>query len=145
MAENKDVVITDMDDPYIRRLEAEKDALEQRIKELQVEVRAINNLIYRKKSEAFAESTGQTPNLKNVDRLFFETVILDALRSSTRGLRTREIYDALAKKGYGMNYNTLRSYVTKMRDKALIQKKTPNSYYWVAKAETPTPAAPSSR
>lgn len=132
MAKSKDVTITQGSDPYIKRLEAEKEALEQRIKELQAEVRTINNLIYRKKSEVFAADTGQSHNLKNMDRLFFETVILDTLGASSRGMRTREIYDALIKKGYGLNYNTLRSYIAKMRDKSLIKKRTATSYYWIS-------------
>lgn len=135
MAKNKDVAITRGDDPYIKRLESEKEALEQRIKELQTEVRTINNLIYRKKSEVFAADTGQPHNLKNMDRLFFETVILETLNASSRGMRTREIYDALIKKGYGLNYNTLRSYIAKMRDKSLIKKRNTSSYYWIISNE----------
>lgn len=119
-------------DPYIQRLETEKLALEAHITELQSEVRAINNLIYRHKSEAFAKGTNQSVNQKNVDRLFFETVIVDIISASKNGLRTKEIYERARKTGYGLNYNTLRSYITKMRDKDLITKRTPTSYYWVA-------------
>lgn len=119
-------------DSYIARLEAEKNALEVRVAEMQTEIRTINNLIYRRKSEIFAESRDETVNEKNVDRLLFETLILDAIRNSKRGLRTGEIHTAITKSGYGLNYNTLRSYVAKMRDKGLINKATPSSYYWVA-------------
>jgi len=132
MSQKKDVAITDGDDAYVTRLEADKRALEERIKELQAEVRAINNLIYRRKSELFADGTGEGRNLKNADRLLFETIILDALNNSKRGLRTGEIHSAVTKQGYGLNYNTLRSYVTRMRDKGLIKKDNPSSYYWVA-------------
>jgi len=126
-----------MSDPYIKRLEAEKEALERRIKEFQGEVRAINNLIYRRKSEILADSTNQESNLKNADRLFFETIIIDALNGSKRGLRTRDIYDSIRNSGFGINYNTLRSYVMRMRDKKLIKKKTTDSYYWIAVEEMP--------
>ena len=118
-------------EPYINRLEAEKKILEARIAELQAEIRTINNLIYRRKSEIFAAQQDESVNLKNVDRLFFETLILDAIRNSKRGLRTGEIYTAITRSGYGLNYNTLRSYITKMRDKGLIKKATSSSYYWV--------------
>lgn len=118
-------------DPYIARLEAEKKVMEARVAELQAEVRTVNNLIYRRKSEMFAESREETVNEKNVDRLFFETLILDAISNAKRGLRTGEIHSAVTKSGYGLNYNTLRSYVTKMRDKGLIKKSTPSSYYWI--------------
>ena len=131
MMKIKDVAKTDKPDAYIERLEAEKLALEERIKDMQSEVRTINNLIYRRKSELFANDTGETRNLKNTDRLVFETIILEALNSSKRGLRTGEIHNAILKQGYGLNYNTLRSYVARMRDKGLIQKKTPTSYYWI--------------
>ena len=140
MTEKKDVAITDKPDAYVDRLEAEKRALEERIRELQAEVRAINNLIYRRKSEIHAGGTGQERNLKNTDRLFFEAIVLDALRNSKRGLRTGEIHSAVTKQGYSLNYNTLRSYVTKMRDKGLIRKKTPTSYYWVAETASPIPS-----
>ncbi len=139
MKKKKDVVKTYEDSAYLKRLKEEREALELRIKDLQVEVRTINNLIYREKSKMLAVDNGETQNLKNADRLFFETVIIDALRASPRGLRTSEICGALAKKGYAMNYNTLRTYVTKMRDKALIQKKSPRSYYWIASSPRPTP------
>lgn len=118
-------------DTYISRLEAEKKVMEARVTELQAEIRTINNLIYRRKSEMFAESRDETVNEKNVDRLFFETLILDAIRNAKKGLRTGEIHSAVIKSGYGLNYNTLRSYVTKMRDKGLIKKATSSSYYWV--------------
>ena len=106
--------------------------MEARVVELQAEIRTVNNLILRRKSEKFAKSRDETVNEKNVDRLFFETLILDAIRNAKRGLRTGEIHTAITKSGYGLNYNTLRSYVAKMRDKGLIKKATPSSYYWVA-------------
>lgn len=118
-------------DPYIARLEADKKALEAQIADLQSDIRTINNLIYKRKSEAFADQQGERINLKNAERLFFETLILDAIRSRDKGLRTREIYTVIARAGYGINYNTLRSYVAKMRDKGLIKKATSESYYWV--------------
>lgn len=121
-----------MSDPYIKRLEAEKEALEQRIKEFQGEIRTINNLIYRRKSEIFADSTNQETNLKNADRLFFETIIIDALNASKRGLRTKDIYTSIKKSGFGINYNTLRTYVMRMRDKKLIKKNKADLYYWIA-------------
>ena len=118
-------------DPYIRQLEADKSTIEARIKELQSEVRTINNLIYRRRSESLAVSEGAALNLKNADRLFFEAIILEALGASERGLRTAEIQKQIKNRGYQLNYNTLRSYVTKMRDRGTIKKATANSYYWV--------------
>lgn len=135
MTIKKDVAITPINDPYIQRLEEEKEILEKRIKEIQIEIRTINNLIYRKKSENFAGRTGENINLKNADRLFFEAIIIDALKTSKRGLRTKEIYDTLIKLGYGMNYNTLRSYVTKMRDKSLIKRAPLSSYNWILNSD----------
>ena len=132
MSTKKDVAITYAEQTYVERLESEKQALEERIRDLQAEVRAINNLIFRRKSELLAQGSGEDRNLKNADRLFFETLILAALKNSTRGLRTSEIHRAITKQGYGLNYNTLRSYVSKMRDKDLIQKSTPTSYNWIA-------------
>jgi predicted transcriptional regulator len=127
----------DAPDTYIARLEDEKKAMEVRVAELQAEIRTINNLIYRRKSELFAESREEKVNQKNVDRLFFETLIMDAISNTKRGLRTGEIHTAITKSGYGLNYNTLRSYIAKMRDKGLIKKATPSSYYWVV-VEKPT-------
>jgi predicted transcriptional regulator len=140
MASKKDVAITDSLDAYIDRLASEKRMIEERIRELQAEVRTINNLIYRRKSEIHAGDTGQDRNLKNADRLFFEAVVLDALSNSKRGLRTGEIHSAVTKQGYGLNYNTLRSYVTRMRDKGLIRKKSPTSYYWIAETNPSMPS-----
>lgn len=122
--------MTEAPDPYIVRLEIEKKAMEARVAEIQAEIRTVNNLIYRRKSEKFADSRNEPINEKNVDRLFFETLIIDTIRKTKKGLRTGEIYSAVTKSGYGMNYNTLRSYITKMRDKGLIKKVTPSSYYW---------------
>ena len=135
-------------DPYIARLEVEKKAMEARVAEIQAEIRTINNLIYRRKSEMFAENREEKVNEKNVDRLFFETLIMDAISDAKRGLRTGEVHIAITKSGYGLNYNTLRSYVAKMRDKGLIKKATPNSYYWVVAekhAKANLPDAPRSR
>ncbi|WP_425501503.1 winged-helix domain-containing protein [Parasulfitobacter algicola] len=58
-------------------------------------------------------------------------MILEALNSSNRGLRTGEIHTHITKRGYELNYNTLRSYVTKMRDRGVIKKATTYSYYWL--------------
>lgn len=124
--------MTKAPDLYIARLEAEKKAVEARVAELQAEIRTINNLIYRRKSEAFAKGQEESINEKNVDRLFFETLIMDTLRNTKRGLRTGEIHIAVTKAGYVLNYNTLRSYIAKMRNKGLIKKATPSSYYWIA-------------
>lgn len=117
-------------DVHIAQLEEAKEALEKRIAEIQAEIRTINNLIYRRKSKFFAEKRDETINGKNIDRLFFETLILDALKSAKKGLRTGEIHTQITKSGYGLNYNTLRSYVAKMRDKGLIKKTSPSSYLW---------------
>jgi hypothetical protein len=122
-------------DSYITRLEAEKKAMEARVAEIQAEIRTVNNLIYRRKSEIFAGTQEEKINEKNVDRLFFETLIMDAVRNAKRGLRTGEIHSAVTKSGYALNYNTLRSYVAKMRDKRLIKKATSSSYYWVIAEE----------
>lgn len=119
-------------DAYIKQLEADKAALEARIAELQSEVRTINNLIYRRRSEGLAAAEGTAVNLKNADRLFFEALILELLKGSKRGLRTSEIHTQVAKRGYELNYNTLRSYVTKMRDRGTIKKASAHSYYWLA-------------
>lgn len=124
--------MSEQPDPYILRLEVEKKAFEAQVADLQREIRTINKLIYRRKSQAIAEERGEGINLKNVDRLFFETLILDVVRASKQGLRTGEIYDRIRKSGYGLNYNTLRSYITKMRDKNLIKKRSPHDYHWVA-------------
>jgi len=118
-------------DPYVQQLEADKAALEARIADLQSEVRTINNLIYRRRSEGLAASEGAAVNLKNADRLFFEAMILEALNESKRGLRTGEIHNQITKRGYELNYNTLRSYVAKMRDRGAIKKATAHSYYWL--------------
>ncbi len=120
---------------YVGRLEAERKQLEERIAELQAEVRVVTNLIYRHKAQTFADETSEKVNLKNVDRLFFETLIMDIIRAAKGGLRTGEIYERLGKVGYRMNYNTLRSYITKMRDKGLIKKRGSNSYYWIVAPE----------
>ncbi|MDF3416717.1 hypothetical protein HKX54_19780 [Sulfitobacter sp. M57] len=121
----------DETDTHLAELEEAKAALERRIADIQAEIRTINNLIYRRKSKFFAERQDENINRKNVDRLFFETLILDTLKTAKRGLRTGEIHTQITKAGYGLNYNTLRSYVTKMRDKGLIMKATPSSYLWV--------------
>lgn len=118
-------------DTYIRQLESEKKVIEERIVELQGEIRAINKLIYRHKSRLSVEGTSETINQKNIDRLFFETLIIDTVKGAKGGLRTGQIYDKLKKAGYELNYNTLRSYVTKMRDKELIKKRSPLVYEWV--------------
>jgi predicted transcriptional regulator len=124
--------MADTSNHYVENLEKEKAALEARIVELQNEVRAINNLIYRYKSQNIAKAKGESVNLKNIDRIFFESMIIDALRSSKNGLRTREIYESLRRSGYNVNYNTVRSYVTRMRDRGSIRKKSKGSYNWTS-------------
>ena len=135
MGKNESVAITDIDDPYIKRLEDEKETLEQRVQDLKAEIRALNNLIYRRKSANLATRTNQAANLKNASRLFFETIILDVLNANRHGLRTRKIYEAILERGFSINYNTLRSYVMKMSDKELIKKKSAGLSEWVS---TPT-------
>jgi|TARA_R110000803_G_scaffold72041_1_gene135525 hypothetical protein len=136
---NKDVEETEMlsenDRSYIAQLEAERLNLERKVEELQIEIRLINNLIYKKKSESLAFNMSEKLNKKNSERLFYETIILQALASSQQGLRTSEIQRRVATIGYKINYNTLRSYVTKLRDKNLIKKKAKNSYKWVQTPE----------
>ena len=140
MPTKKDVMITDFEDAYIKQLEADKQFLVDKINILQSEVKAINSLIYRRKSALIAESTGENRNVKNADRLFFETVILDILNKSKHGLRTSGIYREVSQQGYGLNYNTLRSYIAQMRDKGLIRKRVPTSYYWIAASDVTTPS-----
>ena len=119
-------------DPYIKQLETDKADLEARIADLRTEVRTINNLIYRRRSNRLARSQSTKVNAKNADRLFFETMILEVLKNSKNGLRTSEIQTHITNDGYALNYNTLRSYITKMRDRGTIKKASPRSYYWVA-------------
>ena len=140
MPAKKDVVITDFEDAYIKQLEADKQAIVDKINILQSEVKAINSLIYRRKSALIAESTGENRNLKNADRLFFETIILDILNKSKLGLRTSGIYKEVSQQGYGVNYNTLRSYIAQMRDKGLIRKRAPTSYYWITASDVTAPS-----
>lgn len=118
-------------DTYVQQLESEKKLIEERIAELRGEVRAINKLIYRHKSRLSAAGANVKINEKNSDRLFYEALIIDTINGAKNGLRTGEIHKALQKADHDLNYNTLRSYVTKMRDKKLIKKRSPLHYEWV--------------
>lgn len=118
-------------DFYVRQLENNKAELEQQIEELRREVAVINNLIYRRKSQSFAKVRDEKINKKNVDRLFYESLIADLVKTSSDGLRTSEIHTNTEKMGYNINYNTLRSYVADMRDKGIIKKNEARKYHWV--------------
>ncbi len=118
-------------DFYIKQLEVDKADLEKKIAELQREVATINNLIYRRKSQSFAGSRDEKVNRKNVDRIFYESVIVDVIKASNDGLRTSQVHTNAENMGYKINYNTLRSYIADMRDKGIIKKRTPTSHYWI--------------
>ncbi len=114
---------------YIKNLEMEKRGLENKIRELNKEINFIDKLIFRRKSQQMADSYGEKKSLKNSDRLFYEVIIIDLIKESKNGLRTSSIFEKLKLKGYFINYNTFRSYITRMRDAGKIKKS--NSYNWV--------------
>jgi hypothetical protein len=128
--------MSELTDFYIKQLEQDKQGLEQQIEELRREVATINNLIYRRKSQSFADEREEKINRKNVDRVFFESLIVTILREAEGGLRTAQIFKKTEKLGYKINYNTFRAYITNMRDKKIINKRTSDSYYWVVSSTT---------
>ncbi|OSQ31562.1 hypothetical protein [Thalassospira sp. MCCC 1A03138] len=114
-------------DPIIEKLEEEKRHLEARVRDIRAEINALNNLILRRRARHSAQNKDQQVNLKNVDRLFFETAILELLKRTKKGARTSEIFSELKSQGIGVNYNTLRSYVSRMSEKKMIRK---TGQYW---------------
>jgi hypothetical protein len=122
-------------DPYIAGLEADKRAIELKIKELDEQLRTINNLIYKRKMTLDADNLGITLNKKNFNRILLESVIKVLVSKSRDGLRTSEIYDALSDQMPGINYATVRSYVTRMRDKGALKKNPTKRYSWIVGSE----------
>lgn len=125
-----DVFVEAMDG-YLTQLERDKRELQSKIEDLRSSVRTIDTLIFKRKSELASKLSGEKINRKNSGRLIFETLILELITESKTGLRTSEIRGSIEKRNFNMNYNTLRSYVTSMRDKGLIQKSKTHSYKWI--------------
>ena len=121
------------DDSYIVRLEAERDLIDSQIAKLRADIRTINNLILKRKSELSASTGNEKLNLKNSNRIMSEQLIIEILRSSKIGRRTSDIFNEINKRGYNINYNTLRTYVSDMRYKGIILKHKAHSYNWIAK------------
>jgi|GEM_PF-2716165 len=106
----------------IEDLENEKHTLLKQVELLQKEIALLDKLIMKKKAEKAGEHTGEKINKKNINRLFFETLITESLKNTKHGLKTDEINKHLKSKGHIINNSTLRTYIMNMRNKGLIKK-----------------------
>ena len=114
----------------LEELRKEKESILLEISNLNKQISVIDKIIFRKKAEMSSLTTGETINKKNINRIYTERLIIECLKDSKNGLRTAEIAKALSKKGHNVNNNTIRSHITRMRDKELIHKKK-GSYRWL--------------
>jgi hypothetical protein len=122
-------------DPYILNLEKEKRELQERIDDLRRQIIIIDSLIIKRRAQLMADAGGTKITIKNIDKLFFETLICDIIRLSKNGIRTADIQAEIKKRGYKLNYNTLRAYVVYLRDAGKIVKNKNNIYNWILPEE----------
>lgn len=116
-------------DPLLHNLELEEERILKKIEDLKAELKSINKLKFRRKTQVLGEEFDSPVTNRNIDKLFYESVILEIIRNSQAGLRTSEIFEKIVKSGYDINYNTLRSYIVRLRDEKKIRKK-PRGYEW---------------
>jgi hypothetical protein len=126
---------TPQTDPYILGLEREKRELLAKIDDLRKKIRTIDALIIKARTELLANNTGVKVTRKNADRLFFETLILEVISKTKNGARTAQIYAEIGKLGYSLNYNTLRSYIIRLRDTKRIKRNRQNIYNWIVSSD----------
>lgn len=129
------------DDPFLSSLEKERAIIRENISKLNADLSYVDKMIVRRKSEILSDNLGIKLNKKNIDRVFFESLITDILRNSKKGKRTSELFESIRLMGHRINYNTLRTYVTKMRDKGFIYRKG-NNYQWFATEANDLPNLP---
>ena len=123
--------MSELSDFYIKQLEHDKAELERKIEAIRREISTINTLIYRRKSQSFAKNNDEKINKRNVDRLFYESLIVDILKSSEAGMKASQVFRKIGELGYGVNYNTFRSYIASMHTKGVIKKKSSASHVWI--------------
>ncbi|RZK44740.1 MAG: hypothetical protein EOO61_02720 [Hymenobacter sp.] len=117
-------------DGFLDELEAEKERINKLIRKLSSELRAVDRMLFRLKSQNRSNIKGISLNKKNMEKLFYEGIIIEVLGRYKNGLRTAQIYEYLSKAGYDINYNTFRGYIVKLRDDGSILKKD-RGYKWV--------------
>lgn len=118
-------------DAYIQNLEKEKGELQARLEDIRRNIIAIDSLIIKRRSQLLAGDEGKKVTLKNMDRLFFETLILDIISTTKNGVRTANIFKEIRKRGHKLNYNTLRAYIVSLRDNKKIVKNKKFVYNWI--------------
>lgn len=124
-------------DPFLRDLEKEETRVRKKIDELKSELRSIERLKFRRRQQIYGEDLGQPLTSRNVDKVLFESVIIELLKSKSSGMRTSAIFKSILSNGYDLNYNTLRSYITRLRDSNKIRKST-DGYNWIVSENNQT-------
>ena len=116
---------------FEKRLEAELEAIEARIKELTIEKSAIA----RQLSKARAEKEGlQHSTRKNsLNRVLAENSVIKALRTYNEPLSTRELYRLARLTNFDLKENTFRTYLNRMKNKGLIKPDRRFGYWALAK------------
>lgn len=117
-------------DPFLTDLEAEEARIRKQIDNLKAELRSVERMIFRRKTSVYGDAVGEKVNNRNIDKLFFESIILDILVNKPSGLRTGELFKAVLSRGHMVNHNTFRSYVVDMQKTGKIAKKD-RGYNWV--------------
>ena len=118
----------------IASLERDKAILLEKIAELRNEVKSIDALITRSKAEKYAVQTNEIVTRRNMERIYNEQAIIDVINSSKNGLTTSGVKIALDRVGHNINYNTLRSYISRMRDKGTIFRPR-GKYKWLVSTQ----------
>ena len=117
-------------DHFLRDLEKEEARVRKKIDELKSELRSIERLKFRRRQQIYGEELGQPLTSRNVDKVLFESIIIELLKSKPSGMRTSAIFKTISAGGYDLNYNTLRSYIARLRDVNKI-KKSGGGYNWI--------------
>jgi hypothetical protein len=119
----------------IASLEREKAEIEDKINDLNKQLKHIDQLIIKHKSEHYANFTNERLSKKNIDRIYFERLIVEAIKKSSVGMSTLDLRLHFKKKLIQLNYSTLRSYLSRMRDREIIRTKA-RTNLWIMNDNT---------
>lgn len=104
---------------FEKRLTAEIEDIEQRIKTLVEEKRALQ----RQLAKAHAERSGlqQTSRKNSINRVLAENIVLQTLREEGKPVSTAKLYKNALVANYELKENTFRTYLHRMKKKGLIK------------------------
>lgn len=127
-------------DAALKELEERKRLLELRRDDISKEIKRIENLIFQHMAAKRANISTEKINLKTRSKIFSRAVIVEYIRNYG-SLTSRQIFDLQKRydedeKDYvGMNYNTLRSHLLRMKVDGYIKQDEKKRWVLISSAD----------